>query len=137
MKLRQSLSFSVFVYEIVRLVILLVLATSLQTISLLSPSLMAYLLAPQLLFAFMALFIWIDEPKYRPYLPLYVTGKIVTLWAGLLWVVASFQSIVKAVVLYTGNAGEPLILAFTVLIPLEIVTIISMGFKLKRSAEDK
>lgn len=137
MKLRQSLSFSVFVYEIVRLVILLVVAASLQTISFLSPSLMAYMLAPQLLFAFMALFIWIDEPKYRPYLPLYVTGKIVTLWAGLLWVFSSFPSVVKAVVLYTGNAGEPLILAFTVLIPLEIVTIISMGFKLKRSAEDK
>uniref|UniRef100_A0A7C3I8Q8 Uncharacterized protein n=1 Tax=Gracilinema caldarium TaxID=215591 RepID=A0A7C3I8Q8_9SPIR len=137
MKLHQPLSLSVFIYEVVRVVILLVMAASLQTLSLLSPTLMAYLLAPQLLFVFMALFIWIDELKYRSYLSLYVNGKIVSLWAGLLWVFTSFQSIVKAVVMYTGTAAETMMLLFAVLIPLEIVTIISMGLKLKRSAEDK
>jgi len=137
MKLHQPLSLAVLVYEVVRVITLLVMAASLQTISLFSPTLIAYLLAPQLLFIFMALFIWIDEFKYRNFLPLYVSGKIICLWAALLWGFTSFQSLVKVIVMYTGAAADNLMIAFAVLIPLEIVTIISMGLKMKQSAEDE
>ncbi|HON13173.1 MAG TPA: hypothetical protein PLB48_03520 [Treponema sp.] len=136
MKLHRPLSLSIFLYEVVRMVTLLVLSASVRSASFVSPALMAYLLAPQILYVFMALFLWIDESKYHSYLPLYVWGKSISLWAALLWVFTSFQSLVKTIVMYTGSAADSLMIAFAILIPLEIVTIITMGIKLKRSAED-
>jgi hypothetical protein len=137
MKLHQPLNLSVLLYEVLRVIALLIIGSSVHTESLLSPVFIAFLLAPQVLFVFMALFIWMDEQKYHMYLPLYIAGKVITLWAGLLWVVVSFLTILKSLVMYTGNPTETLMLAFTVLIPFEIVTIIGMSLKLKKSAEDK
>lgn len=135
MKIRQPLVLSILVYEVLRNIVLLLLTASLEAIDFISPALMGYLLAPQVIFMFMALFIWIDEPRYRSYIPLYVTGKILELWAGLLWIYSSFETILRAMVMYTGSGRESLMIAFAVLIPLNIGTIIVMGRRMPRRTQ--
>ncbi len=136
MKIHRPLGLSLLVYEVARMVILLVFSISLDPSGFVGPALIGYLLAPQILFALIALFVWIDETRYRDYVPLYVAGKTLLVWAGLLWLLSSFKTIVKAFVMYTGTAGEPLMLAMAVLIPFEIATIIRMVLYKKRPAED-
>ncbi|MCA1949785.1 MAG: phosphoethanolamine transferase CptA [Treponema sp.] len=136
MKIHRPLGLSVLVYEVVRMVILLVLSVSLEPSGFVGPALIGYLLAPQILFALIALFVWIDETRYRDYVSLYVAGKTLLVWAGLLWLFSSFKTIVKALMMYTGTAGEPFMIAVLVLIPFEIATIIRMVLYMKRPAED-
>ncbi|WP_304223641.1 hypothetical protein [Gracilinema caldarium] len=136
MKIHRPLGLSVLVYEVARMVILLVLSVSLEPSGFVGPALIGYLLAPQILFALIALFVWIDETRYRDYVSLYVAGKTLLVWAGLLWLFTSFKTIVKALMMYTGTAGEPFMIAILVLIPFEIATIIRMVLYMKRPAED-
>lgn len=136
MKLHRPLSFSVLVYDMLRIIILMIITAQPRASSLISPTLMSYLLAPQILFTFMALFIWIDDRKYRNYIPLYTVGKVLGLWAALLWIFSSFQSVLRVILMYTGSAGEPLMLVMAVLIPFDCITVVIMAKYLKKPVED-
>jgi hypothetical protein len=45
---------------------------------------------PNALFPLMALFVWIDLEKYRPYINLYMAGKVITAVSFFAWFILSF-----------------------------------------------
>lgn len=57
------------------------------------------LISPSAIFPLMALFIWIDNSRYRAYMPLFAAGKCVGIFSLLVWII--FSGFIKA------KAGSP------------------------------
>jgi hypothetical protein len=82
MDIYRPLRVILFVYELLRLVILMVLGFTPVTPLTFPWPMYA---VPNALFPLMALFLLLSPPVYRVYLPLYVAGKAIALSAALGW----------------------------------------------------
>jgi hypothetical protein len=85
----------IFVYDVLRLIVMLETAI-LFALPAGGPEeaafpLLAYM-APNALFPMMALLFWLRPEEYRPYIFLYIAGKIVGIMANLGWLVFSLEN---------------------------------------------
>ena len=78
---------ALFIYETVRIIILAI------TLMFVLPGESAIpwlaFASPGALFPMMALFLWIDIRRYKPYIPLYIAGKCIGIFSLLIFSVAS------------------------------------------------
>jgi hypothetical protein len=83
----------IFVYELLRLIVMLevvvLFALPLDGSEGAVSPLLAYM-APNALFPVMALFFWLRPREHRPYIFLYISGKIVGIMANLGWLAFSY-----------------------------------------------
>jgi len=81
---------SLFVYECVRftlfILIILILGSKQQF------SIIIVFTAPCILFPLMALFIWLDAVRNKAYLPLFLAGKCIYIFALIVWFILSKQA---------------------------------------------
>ena len=85
----------IFVYDVLRLIVMLETAVLFALPANSSEGavfpLLAYM-APNALFPMMALLFWFRPDEYRPYLFLYISGKIVGIMANLGWLAFSIKN---------------------------------------------
>ncbi|MDR1353462.1 MAG: hypothetical protein LBK05_09295 [Treponema sp.] len=85
----------IFVYDLLRLIVMLeavvLFALPVDGSEGAVFPLLAYM-APNALFPVMALFLWFRPAEYRPYVFLYISGKIVGIMANLGWLAFSFAN---------------------------------------------
>ncbi|MDR1902569.1 MAG: hypothetical protein LBQ88_09850 [Treponema sp.] len=81
-------------YEILRIVVLVNLLTVFLS-RMEEGNLFPYLVytVPNALFPLMALFMWINIERYRPYISLYAAGKIIAVVSFLAWFILSLDTI--------------------------------------------
>jgi hypothetical protein len=132
MKISWPLRLSLFIYDLIRLIML---------ISLLSVfglpraegegGVFPYLVyaVPQALFPLMTLFIWIQFPAYESYIFLYIAGKTIGIVSFFAWIIVSFQNILVA--LTTNIRGTPVIVGSALLLALTDALSIWGGIGLK------
>jgi hypothetical protein len=93
-----------FFYELARLILVVGAAAGFMAVEGNEPdNFFPYLVyvVPNALFPLMALFLWFHLETYRPYLPLYMAGKTITVAAAVVWAVFSFRGIPE--LLYSGG----------------------------------
>jgi len=89
MKVIRLLKPSLFIYEFIRIVILVnLLVLQVKDTSFLTKALLA---SPGALFPLMALFIWLDTDRYKAYLPLFLAGKGIGIFTLLGWSIITQQ----------------------------------------------
>jgi hypothetical protein len=91
MNIYRPLREGLFLYEILRIVIVVNLMIIFLS-RLEEENLFPYLIytVPNALFPLMALFVWINIEKYRPYISLYTAGKIIAVVSFLAWFILCF-----------------------------------------------
>jgi hypothetical protein len=98
----KSLRAALFIYECIRLAVLVGIFMFLQPYGGTFPVLVYA--APNALFLLMAVFLLIDPERYDPYAPLYLAGKCICLFSIVLWFIVSWAA-------YTAQlAGNPTVL---------------------------
>ncbi|MDR3138711.1 MAG: hypothetical protein LBT95_03445 [Treponema sp.] len=105
MEVYQPLRVILFMYEMARLVFVAAAARGFMAAEgsgteFFSPYVV--FMAPNALFPLMSLFLWLHLERYRPYLSLYMAGKIVSVVSAAAWIVSSFRKIPES--LYAGGA---------------------------------
>jgi hypothetical protein len=88
----RSLRFGLFIYECLRVFPLMGAFIALQASNSTATPWLIYA-APCALFPLMALFLWLDNLRYRNYLPLLLAGKCVSVTVLLVWFIVSRQVI--------------------------------------------
>jgi hypothetical protein len=102
MGMYRPLCGGIFVYEVIRLIVMLETAV-LFALPANSPEgavfpLLAYM-APNALFPMMGLLFWLRPDEYRPYVFLYTAGKIIGITANLGWLLFFAKNIVLDVII--------------------------------------
>lgn len=95
-----------FLYECVRTILLaFTLVFLLRAMENPNIILWAALAAPTALFPLMALFIWLDIDRYNSFLPLYMAGKCIGIFAFLGWsiIYGRFTIITTGLIFESGN----------------------------------
>jgi hypothetical protein len=96
MKIYRPLRISLFIYDLIRLILMISLLSFFGLPRAEGESgVFPYLVytVPQALFPLMALFILIQFPAYESYIFLYIAGKTIGIVAFFAWIMASFQNI--------------------------------------------
>ena len=80
--------------------------------------------SPNVLFALISLFLWVDPERHASYVPLYAAGKLVFACAALLWLIFSVEDVLGAMSL--GASGAAGSIALSVLfIPADLVSVVA------------
>jgi len=98
MRFTPLLKPGLFVYECIRIIILIVILFQYGRDS--GLLIRAIFTTPSILFPIMALFIWLDTDRYQVYLPLFIAGKSIGVFLELGWSIISRQ-----VTILTGAGG--------------------------------
>jgi hypothetical protein len=132
MKIYWPLRISLFLYDLIRLILLI----SLLSVFDLSregggSGFFPYLVyaAPHALFPLMTLFIWIQFPVYESYIFLYMAGKAIGIVSVFAWIISSFQNILVS--LAAGTERMPVILGSALLLAVTDALSIWGGVLLK------
>lgn len=99
MKVYQPLRISLFVYDLIRLILMIRLLSVFGFSPVHEDSgIFPYLVyaVPQALFPLMTLFILIQFPVYESYIFLYIAGKTIGIVSVFAWIVFSFQNILTS-----------------------------------------
>jgi hypothetical protein len=84
--------------------------------------------ASAVLFPLMALFIWLDNTRYRVYMPLFTAGKCVGVFSVLGWSIIAKQVKIKAVL--SGATAIESILLYSYLFSVIVILVIIRDKKL-------
>ena len=90
----RFLKSALFIYECTRILVIAVYASFLGINQGGFP--LVFFAAPTVLFPLMALFLWLDTPRYRVYLPLFAAGKCIGVFSLLGWFIISRQLTIPA-----------------------------------------
>ncbi len=119
----KPLRFFILLYEVLRFIALI----SVLGFSLISEQnlkgIIVILLSPQVLYVLMTLFIFFDMITYKQYLPLYVAGKVLSIWCTLLWIAFSFKNLVSEI-LIDERTIKIVGVALLFLILLDVISVI-------------
>jgi hypothetical protein len=88
-------------------------------------------MAPNALFPMMALLFWLRPDEHRPYIFLYVAGKIVGIMANLGWLVFSLKNTMLDMAIY-GDFSSRLFLGLAIVMVLLDGLSVLGGFLLNR-----
>jgi hypothetical protein len=96
MEISRPLKPGLFIYECIRLFILAAAFVILQPVG---PGAFPWLVytAPSALFPLMALFMWLNVSRYGAYLPLFLAGKCVCLFALAGWSIVSWRATIEEI----------------------------------------
>lgn len=118
MHIYRPLRVATLIYDLLRLIlmirVIILFAYPQEAKEALAFPLLVYI-APNALFPLMALFLLLGPEEYRPYIGLYMAGKILAVAANLGWVTFSFGSILPALRLFSDGRAIR-ILEFTLLL---------------------
>jgi len=89
MKLIRILKLLLFIYEVIRIVLIAILLILQANDS--SQQMMMIFAVQGVLFPIMALFLCINTVRYREYIPLYIAGKAIGVFAILCWLLFTRQ----------------------------------------------
>jgi len=122
---RRPLRLFLFVYELVRLAVLIGVVAALRSaLAESAPLPLLPFVSANCLFALMALFLFLDPLEYRPFLPLYVAGKLLFLSSAALWLGVSFAGIVGSFPM--GSQGYLALLGGSaLLLPLDLLALLA------------
>jgi hypothetical protein len=111
MKLYRPLRISLFLYDLIRLILMISLF-SVFGLSLAGEEtgVFPYLVyaAAHALFPLMTLFLWLQYSAYESYIFLYIAGKAIGIVSIFAWIISSFQNILVS--LAAGTEGTPVIM---------------------------
>jgi hypothetical protein len=92
----RPLRFVFFIYDFVRLVVMTSLLMGfVQLTESQDGGVFPYVFyaVPNGLFPLMSFFLWVDPGAYRPFIPLYMAGKVLAVVSGLMWIIFSLPRI--------------------------------------------
>jgi hypothetical protein len=123
----RPLRLTLFIYDLIRLLVMAGLLLDASGNGGLFPNL--FYAVPNGLFTLMSFFLWLRLDAYKPYIPLYIGGKILAVVAAFSWLVFSLSTAADTML---GNEGAFIIIGAALLLTMGDALTILGGAVLKK-----